>query len=1030
MAADTCWLHLAPLFLCHFLVLPTLCTWMPRQFPCDVVVNTTNTTNEIIFNCEERRLKKIPVGITRNVTVLDLSENSINNISLEAFSMMENLTLLNLNWVNKKYKPHIAQEAFKHLTNLQDLRLNGNGLVKVPQNLPQSLEKLTLENNKINFLKMRKLSGIKHVKELDLSKNCFYWNPCGNTFSIGNGVFKTLTNLTVLLLAFNNLTKVPKQLPSSIETLDLQSNKIQQIAEDDFHGLTNIKVLELQGNCPRCSNAPFPCVPCFNGSLDIHPRAFLCLTQLETLQLAGNSLRFIKNIWFESLTNLKQLYLSYNYLSTAITEGEFFCYLPKLEIIDFSFNYDVLKYPDTLILSNQFSKLLSLKTLHIAGYVFKEIQPETLSPLHNLKNLSVLNMGINFIVRSNPMLFSKFSNLRLIYLAENRLYPTTEINYPRFVSVNNSNSVLQKSPLNVYKTFSFELNHGLVKPECFDSGRVLVLSSNNIFFISPKQFDGYGDIACLNLSRNGFSSALNGTEFTTLPDLKYLDLSFNKIDLAYDYAFKELKKLEVLDLSYNSHYFELSGVTHNLNFLKNLPALKVLNMSNNYIFTLTTKQMVSKSLNELQFQKNKLSTLWKERDGSYNNLFKDLSNLTYLDISFNQIDKIPERVYENLPHTLTILCISNNLLTNFYWDILPRFQHLNILDLSYNSLKHVSANLSNFTNSLQILNLSHNHISQLSDGFLRDTYSLHTLDLSHNQLKIINQTTFQWGPKYYLKTLSLLGNPFQCTCDVIEFILWIEKNNDITIPRLATEVNCNMPANRKGQPVILFDIEECINDKISFMIYSLYTSLIMVTMVIGMATHLFYWDVSYILYYLRAKLKGYHSLQSTTKDNLYDAFITYDTGDQLVSDWVLNHLRFQLEERGERHLPLCLEERDWPPGVPLIENLSQSIRQSRKTVFVLTEAYVRSGNFRMAVFLAHQRLLDENMDVIVLVLLEPVLQHSYFLRLRRRLCGRSVLEWPRTAAAEPWFWQHLRNAVRVDNQGMYNKIYSRYFSNT
>ncbi|KAJ8004620.1 hypothetical protein DPEC_G00138190 [Dallia pectoralis] len=252
----------------------------------------------------------------------------------------------------------------------------------------------------------------------------------------------------------------------------------------------------------------------------------------------------------------------------------------------------------------------------------------------------------------------------------------------------------------------------------------------------------------------------------------------------------------------------------------------------------------------------------------------------------------------------------------------------------------------------------------------------------------------------------------------------------IAIPRLATEVTCNAPANIKGQPMILFDKKTCTDDDKAFLMYTLSTSLIVVTMVVTMAAHLFYWDASYILYFLRAQLKGYHSLRSTSADNVYDAFITYDTGDLFVSDWVLNHLRLQLEEKGERSLPICLEERDWPPGVPIIDNISQSIRLSRKTVFVLTEAYVRTGNFKMAVYLAHQRLLDENMDVIVLVLLEPVLQHSHFLRLRRRLCGMSVLEWPRTAAAEPWFWQHLRNAVRMDNQGMYNKIYSRYFTNS
>ncbi|XP_053295692.1 toll-like receptor 7 isoform X3 [Pleuronectes platessa] len=142
----------------------------------------------------------------------------------------------------------------------------------------------------------------------------------------------------------------------------------------------------------------------------------------------------------------------------------------------------------------------------------------------------------------------------------------------------------------------------------------------------------------------------------------------------------------------------------------------------------------------------------------------------------------------------------------------------------------------------------------------------------------------------------------------------------------------------------------------------------------------------------------------------------------------MSNLRVKLEEEGEKYLPLCLEERDWVPGVPVLENLTHSIQYSRKTLFVLTEGYVKSGIFKLAMYLAHQRLMDENVDVIVLLMLEPVLQHSRFLRLRKRLCGKSVVEWPRTAAAEPWFWQNLRNVVRVDNQLMYNQTYSKYLT--
>ncbi|XP_075963241.1 toll-like receptor 8 [Anarhichas minor] len=1019
----TRWMHLLLFCLCcHYEIPPAACkpVWMTSQFPCDVTADNTSTVR---FDCNGRHLKIVPSGITTNATELNLSDNYIKNISADSFSSLLNLTQLNLSRANKEDAVIIAANAFKNLTKLRELRLTGNYLKEIPRNLPVSVEILDLNNNNIFLLDNRSLAGLPNVTDLKLSRNCYIWNPCGKSGRIMKDSFAVMNKLQVLDLSSNNLTEVPKGLPQSLSMLMLGSNRIQHISEDDFLWLPNLNVLKIEGNCPRCQNAPFPCVSCKNMSLGIHPNAFQNLTQLLTLNLGGNSLDHLNPSWFEKLNKLKQLFLSFNFLLKAITEeATFLRYLPKLEVIDLSFNFALKSYPTTLNLSKEFSNLVSLKTLHLEGLVFQNLELDTLRPLYKLQNLSALNLGTNFIIHSNSTIFSQFIDLKMIYLAENRLYPIP-VKSP-------SDGYNQGSDLSISphvkpqpKDYVYELSHGLIKQECFDSGRVLILSSNNLFFISQQQFKGYENIACLNLSSNGFSAALNGKEFSLLPNLTYLDLSFNRIDLAYDNAFKELDKLQVLDLSHNDHYFKAFGVTHNLNFTKNLPALRVLNMSHNSISTLTTKMMHSKSLTELQFTNNFLGTLWKESDISYKMLFTNLTNLRILDISYNSIAKIPDNVYAYLPSNLTTLRINHNHLIDFTWDKLTCFHQLQILDLSFNYITNVTVIKANI--SLTFLDLTHNKIIHLDDGFLKGAKSLTTLKLSNNKLTIINQSTFQSRPESQIQTLYIQRNPFQCTCDSLEFIVWIE-NSDVKIPGLTTEVTCNTPANLNGQALIYFDIHQCVNDSQAFLIYILTNSFIIVFMFVATVAHLFYWDASYLFHYMKAKLKGYRSLKSP--DCVYDVFVTYDTRDPHVSEWVMTNLRVKLEEEGDKHLPLCLEERDWAPGAPLVENLAQSIRYSRKTLFVLTEAYVKTGVFKLAMCLAHQRLLDENVDVIVLLMLEPVLQHSHFLRLRRRMCGKSVLEWPRTAAAEPWFWQILRNVVRVDNQVICNKTYKKYFT--
>jgi Leucine-rich repeat (LRR) protein len=170
------------------------------------------------------------------------------------------------------------------------------------------------------------------------------------------------------------------------------------ISEEDFKELHHLKERTIHWNYPRSGNAPYPCVPCPNISLGIHPMAFIDLTKLRTLDLAGNSLTELNDFWFENLQDLTKLLLSFNLLQSAF-QGELTCFssLSKLQHLDLSFNYGHNTYPQTVKLSNSFSKLRSLQVLHLVCLVFREIVFDTLKPLVSLKNLTELYLGTNFI---------------------------------------------------------------------------------------------------------------------------------------------------------------------------------------------------------------------------------------------------------------------------------------------------------------------------------------------------------------------------------------------------------------------------------------------------------------------------------------------------------------------------------------------------------------------------------------------------------------------------------------------------------
>ncbi|XP_029936273.1 toll-like receptor 7 isoform X2 [Myripristis murdjan] len=1023
----------------------------PKTLPCDV--SDTRNGSTVKVDCTERSLKEIPRGIPGDTTNLTLTINHISHLNSTSFQGLENLTEIDMrcNCVPVKIGPkdhictkgvEITENTFTSLKNLRALYLDGNQLNSIPKGLPSNLILLSLEVNHIYYISKENLSEIRNVEILYLGQNCYYRNPCNVSYEIEAGAFSQFDNLTLLSVKSNNLSYIPPHLPTSLKELYLYNNKISEVTEKDFQNLTNLEILDISGNCPRCYNAPYPCIPCpHNSELKIHMAAFKMLTKLRILRMHSNSLIDVHREWFNSFKELKVLDLSSNFLANKIAVTKFPRALPKLEELDLSFNYELQRYPTTLKLSSYFNHLKSLKILRIRGFVFQQLTSQSIQPLTSLPNLEVVDLGTNFIKMTNLSILMELKSFKIINLSDNKISSPSE--GQQFVGFSGEEP-LRGSPLSgleqyqgsevkeihyfrydeyarscKYKDKEVGTVNSFVKKQCSKFGKTLDISRNNIFFLHSR-FLNLGDLRCLNLSGNAMSQSLNGSEFIHLTKLQYLDFSSNRLDMLYSSAFQELRNLVILDISNNNHYFESEGLTHMLNFTRNLTNLKILMMNHNKISTSTNTEMESLSLERLEFRDNRLDMLWRDGDTRYINYFKKLVNLSVLDISQNNLNFIDEPVFSGLPDKLSELYIRDNKLKSFAWGKLQILQSLQVLDLSGNSLTTVPRVLSNCTTSIKKLILHKNQIVRLSPDFLKDAYHLKYLDISFNHIQYIKKSSFPEDVTNRMDMLLLHKNRFMCTCNATWFVGWLNRTT-VTIPRLATEVTCSAPGAQRGHAVISVDVLACQYNFLSIVLYTLMTSLVLSFLTLSISSHLFLWDVWYIYHFCMAKLKGYRRLSSQSA--AYDAFVVYDKMDPAVSEWVMKELCVHLENHGDHRVTLCLEERDWIPGSPLIENLLQSIQQSKRTMFILTNNYIKSGSFKTAFYIAHQRLMDEKNDVIVLIFLERVPCHSKYLRLRKRLYKRSVLEWPKNPKAQPYFWFSLRNVLAIESHKQYSNLF-------
>ncbi|XP_019363509.1 PREDICTED: toll-like receptor 2 [Gavialis gangeticus] len=479
-----------------------------------------------------------------------------------------------------------------------------------------------------------------------------------------------------------------------------------------------------------------------------------------------------------------------------------------------------------------------------------------------------------------------------------------------------------------------------------------------------------------------FVNTREGTPIESLPEnVKYLKMSNCSIVELPEWFARTMKRLLFLDLSNNP-----------ISKLPDLPSsLQHLDLSNSDIKIIPPSFKSLSNLTVFKIQSNKITDFSPEYF---------LLTLTEYDVSKNKLKVL--NLNENL-RKAEFLNISGNVITQI--DTTSPLSALTNVDGSHNSISELPDHFAKFLPVLKYFNLSGNKISFLQPGSLPE--SLVELDISNNAITTIVEETF--GHLTKLNVLTVQGKHFFCNCDLYWFV-----NTYIHSPQLLINgrenLRCSFPPDKRGALVeksnltlvhCSFGIQMAITACAAILIMSVITSL---------CWHFDGpWYIRMGWYWCMAKRRQY---EKRPENKTYDAFISYSEND---ASWTKENLLEKLETKGFK---ICYHERDFKPGHPVLGNIFYCIENSHKVLFVLSPSFVNSCWCQYELYFAEHRVLNENQDSLIMVVLEDLPPNSVpqkFSKLRKLLKRKTYLKWSPEEQKQKIFWHQLTAVLKTSN---------------
>jgi len=855
--------------------------------------------------------------------VLDLSANALgaDAVHRDTFAGLVRLVVLNLgsNWLDR-----IDAALFGDLASLQVLRLDANVIATVDADafLPLlNLHTLDLSGNRIQVVGDGLLAGLYVLSSLSLASNeidAVSGDALRNVSGLrdldlsGNRLLHVpagLTHLTLLKsldLSKNRIARIESNLSvgssgafSQLYSLNLAENDIRFVAKEALSGLVNLVALNLAAN----------------GIETLEGGCFDRASALQVLRLDANRLRDVNNL-FHALHNLRWLNVSGNEVST----------------LDYSFLPAAIEWLDVhenklTHLGNYFQ--IQLAHLQVLDASFNEIQELTQDSIPDaVVQLFVNNNRIRSIAANA---FLKKSNLSRVDLNWNALATLDA-------------AALWLSPVAPHRDLpEFSLGDNPWQCDCNLEWLPQLVQPSSSARQQPRLIDA-ADMSC-TLSFQRTLGAQRQRQPVPIVDVRPEE--FLCPYRTHCFALCHCCDFDACDceMTCPSGCSCYHDPTWTANIVDCSASASALNLTHTQL-----PQGIPMDVTQLHLDGNNLTQL-----SSHAFIGRKMMHTLYLNAS--GVEMVRNRTFHGLGGSLRVLHLEDNLLRE-------------IAGSEFEALDH-----------LRELYLQRNRIRWMADTALVHLRALSVLRIDGNAL--VTFPMWRLGVNAHLTQLSLAANPWSCDCRFLdELQQWMRLHRQRVVD--ATLVQCLIDAEHAPLDMGHFNATcsdsgtagtlvvrrmASVMDFLPLLIAGVVLTLLVALLLVLALT---YRETVRIWIFSRYKIRLCRSRKDCATEGqrkqFFDAFVSYSRKDE---QFVSQTLAAQLEH-GAESFRLCLQHRDFPNSsatdathsTAVGDPLTLGLSASRRIVLVISQSFVESEWTRPELRAALTGFLRNRMQII------------------------------------------------------------------